>query len=172
MRTRRAAAAVLMAVSVTVTPAVLGGGAQAFAACPEVGNVYYSISNGAKSWLKTNLRSDYLRGPGTITYNKTTTSSVNASVSGTTSAEAGVVFAKASVSLSVTVGGSYAKSDSWSYAAHVSAGQTKRLQQYKESRSFTAKKTRIVAPCNNRTEWSRKFNAPVKSATYKWQLDS
>lgn len=170
MKLRRATAVALMAASVTIAPAALGGGAQALAACPEVGNVYYSISNGAKSWLKTNLRSDYLRGPGTITYNKTATSSVNASVSGTTSAEAGVVFAKASVSLSVTVGGSYSKSDSWSYAAHVAAGQTKRLQQFKESRSFTAKKTRIVAPCDTKTEWTRKFNAPVKRATYKWQL--
>ncbi|PRX49992.1 hypothetical protein B0I33_102108 [Prauserella shujinwangii] len=172
MRIRQLGSVVALALSVTVAPAALGAGAQAVAACPEVGNVYYSISNSSRSWIKTNLRSDYLRGPGTITYNKTTTSTVNASVSGTTSAEAGVVFAKASVSLSVTVGASYSKSDSWSYSATVPSGKTKRLQQYKEGRKFTATKTRIVAPCDVRTVWKRTFNAPVKNAVYKWQLDS
>ncbi|MEV4311618.1 hypothetical protein [Actinocrispum sp. NPDC049592] len=172
MRIRSIAAAGSLALATFALPTVTGLGAQAFAVCPEVGQVSYTISNGAKVWQATNLHSDYLTGPGTITYSKNTTSTVNASITGTTSAEAGVIFAKASVSLSVTVGGSYSKSDTWSYSATVPAGQTKKLQQYKDARSFTVKKTQIVAPCNVKTVWTKKVTAPVKNNVYKWALAS
>ncbi|UOX90961.1 hypothetical protein MUY14_10155 [Amycolatopsis sp. FBCC-B4732] len=115
MRLRSITAVVLLACTSAVVPAVTSVGAQALALypCPEVRDPPdYTFSNPSRSWLPTNLRSDYLRGPGTITYNKTATSTVNASITGTTSAEAGVIFAKASVSLAVSVGASYAKSDS------------------------------------------------------------
>ncbi|MBB5851743.1 hypothetical protein ACFQ05_00550 [Amycolatopsis umgeniensis] len=173
MRFRSVAASVLLGCALCVAPAALGAGAQSLAIqpCPEVNDPPdYTISNGAKAWMKTNLRSDYLRGPGTITYNKTTTSSVNASITGTTSAEAGVIFAKASVSLAVSVGASYSKADSWSYAATVPAGKTLRLQQYKEGRSFTVQKYRIVPPCKVKYLWTKKAVAPVKSPSYLWQL--
>lgn len=173
MRFRSVAVSVLLGCALCVAPAALGAGAQSLAIqpCPEVNDPPgYQISNGAKAWMKTNLRSDYLRGPGTITYNKTTTSTVNASITGTTSAEAGVIFAKASVSLSVTVGASYSKADSWSYAATVPAGKTMRLQQYKEGRSFTVLKYRIVPPCKVKNLWTKKATAPISSPSYLWQL--
>jgi hypothetical protein len=172
MRFRSFVTAGALTVTAFAVPTLTGLGAQAFAACPEVGQVFYSISNGATTWKATNLRSDYLTGPGTITYSKSTTSTVSASLTGTTSAEAGIIFAKASVSLSVTVGGSYSKSDTWSYAAAVPSGQTKRLQQYKDARSFTVKKTHIIPPCNSKTDWTKNVTAPVKNNTYKWALSS
>jgi hypothetical protein len=172
MRFRSLITAGSLTVSAFVVPALTGLGAQAFAVCPEVGEVSYTITNGAKAWKATNLRSDYLTGPGTITYSKNTTATVSASLTGTTSAEAGIIFAKASASLSVTVGGSYSWSDVWSYSAVVPSGQTKRLQQYKDSRSFTVKKTQIIAPCNVRTVWTKNVTAPVKNHVYKWALSS
>lgn len=173
MRLRSVAAVVLLACASGVVPAVTGAGPQALALypCPEVRDPPdYTFSGSSRSWLATNLRSDYLRGPGTITYNKTATSTVNASITGTTSAEAGVIFAKASVSLAVSVGASYAKSDSWSYASTVPAGKVLRLQQYKEARTFTVRKYRIVPPCTTKYLWTKKVSAPVKNASYLWQL--
>jgi len=175
MRLRSIAASVLLACSFGVVPAALGAGPQSFALypCPEVRDPPdYAISNGSRTWMATNLRSDYLRGPGTITYSKTATSTVNASITGTTSAEAGVIFAKASVSLAVSVGASYSKSDTWSYAATVPAGKAMRLQQYKEGRAFTVRKYHIVPPCTTKYLWTKKVSAPVKNASYLWQLVS
>ncbi len=175
MRLRSVAVSVLLGCAVVVAPAALGAGAGALAIqpCPEVNDPPdYIISNGSRAWMATNLRSDYLRGPGTITYNKTTTSTVNASITGTTSVEAGVIFAKASASLSVSVGASYSKSDSWSYAATVPAGKVMRLQQYKEGRAFTVQKYKIVPPCKTKYLWKKKVTAPVRNASYLWQLVS
>ena len=170
MRIRTAVTSTALAFTATIAPAAVGLGAQAFAACPEVGQVYYSISNGKKDWKPTNLRSDYLTGPGAISYTKSATSETNASLTGTTTAEAGAIFAKASVSLGVQVGKSWSKSDTWSYRADVPAGQTRRLQQYKEARAFTVKKTTIVAPCNVKTVWTKNVVAPVKNNNFLWQL--
>ena len=175
MRLRSVVAVALLACASGVAPIVTGAGPQALALypCPEVRDPPdYTFSGSSRSWLATNLRSDYLRGPGTITYNKTATSTVNASITGTTSAEAGVIFAKASVSLAVSVGASYAKSDSWSYAATVPAGKVLRLQQYKEARTFTVRKYHIVPPCTTKYLWTKKVSAPVKNASYLWQLVS
>ncbi|HEV7976642.1 hypothetical protein [Amycolatopsis sp.] len=175
MRLRSITASVILACATCVAPAALGTGAESSAIqpCPEVNDPpSYSFSKSSTAWMATNLRSDYLRGPGTITYNKTATSTVNASITGTTSAEAGVIFAKASVSLAVSVGASYSKSDSWSYAATVPAGKAMRLQQYKEGRAFTVQKYRIVPPCKTKYLWTKKVKAPVKNASYLWQLVS
>ncbi|MFD8499320.1 hypothetical protein [Amycolatopsis sp. NPDC059657] len=170
MRLRHVVASIALTAGLCVAPAAQ---ALAIQPCPEVNDPPdYKISNGAKAWMATNLRSDYLTGPGSITYNKTTTSEVNASITGTTEAEAGIIFAKASASLSVSVGGSYSKSDSWSYTAEVPAGKTMRLQQYKEGRSFTVVKYRIVPPCKVKNLWTKKVTAPVKSPSYLWNLVS
>lgn len=142
----------------------------AFAACTEVGQVFYSFSNVTTSRLLSNLRSDYLRGPGTITYTKTTTGTASASMTGTVSAEAGVVFAKASASIGVTVGGSWSKSDTWSYSKPVPSGTTARLVMWHESRKFTVKKERVVAPCNLQTVYVETVNAPRTANINVWDL--
>jgi hypothetical protein len=157
--------ALLATFAFAVTPATV-----AFAACPEVGDVYYYFTNVTKSRLLSNLRSDYLRGPGTITYTKTTTGTVQASVTATVSAEAGIVFAKASASIGVTVGGSWSKSDTWSYSKPVPSGKTARLVMWHESRKFTVTKKKIVAPCNVRTVYTSTVNAPRSANINVWDL--
>ncbi|MEV8510908.1 hypothetical protein [Dactylosporangium sp. NPDC051484] len=158
-------AALLATFAFIVTPATT-----AFAACPEVGQVSYSFSSVTTSKILSNLRSDYLAGPGTITYTKTTTGQVSASMTATVSAEAGIVFAKASASIGVTVGASWSKSDTWSYSKPVPAGKTARLVMWHESRKFVVKKTQIVAPCNVKTVYTETVNAPLTSNINVWDL--
>src|SRR5205085_2653779 len=101
---------------------------------------------------------------------KTTTGTVSGSVTGTASAEAGVIFAKASVSIGVTVGASWSKSDTWSYSKPVPSGKTARLVMWHESRKMTVTKKQIVAPCNVKTVWTRSAQAPVKANLNVWDL--
>ncbi len=167
MRLRRLA---LGLVGLLSSAAVIAPAVPAHASCPEVGQVYYTFSNASTSRIASNLKSDYLAGPGTINYNQTKTMTVSASMTATVSAEAGVVFAKASASLGVTVGASYSKSGSWSYSKPVPSGKTARLVRYRESRKFTVKKTRLVAPCNVQTVYTATVNAPRSSDINVWDL--
>ncbi len=164
-------AAFLAVASLVSSLAVAAAPEPASAACPEVGQVHYSFSNKSVSRRASNLKSDYLRGPGTITYSTTKTATVTASMTATVSAEAGVVFAKASTSLGVTVGASYSKAGTWNYSKPVPSGTTARLVRYRESRKFTVKKTRIVAPCTVQTVYIANVNAPRASDINVWDLE-
>jgi hypothetical protein len=151
---------------------VAGPATTATASCPEVGQVYYSFTNKSTTRILSNKRSDYLVGPGTINYTSSTTATANASMTGTVAAEAGIVFAKASASLGVTVGGSWAKGGSWSYTKPVPKGKTARLVMWHESRSFTVTKKRIVAPCKLVTVYSSRVKAPRKANINVWALQN
>jgi hypothetical protein len=160
----------LTALPLAAVLAVAGPATSATAACPEVGNVYYSFSNKSTSRILSNLRSEYLHGPGSINYTKNKTATTNASMTGTVSAEAGVVFAKASASLGVTVGKTWSKGDSWSYTMSVPRGKTARMVMWHESRRFTVTKKRIVGPCNLVTVYRTRVNAPRKASINVWRL--
>jgi hypothetical protein len=155
------AAAVALGVGLPVTPA--------HAICPEARTIY-EISKPTKASLLTNLRGDWAEAGFTATYNKTTTGSVNASMTATVSAEAGVVFAKASTSLGVTVGGSWSKADSWSYSKQVPQGKEGRIVMYRESRSFTVTKKSLRAPCNYVAVYSERVNAPLTKGANIWRM--
>jgi hypothetical protein len=161
-----ASGALLLALLVVADPAA--------ARCPpEDFPTYYKYSSVTTIWLPTNLTSSWLVGPGTITYSETTTSEVNGSVTGTISAEAGIVFAKASASIGVTVGGSYAKSGTWTYSASVAAGKTARLQQYRESRQSTVSKMVYDGYCNYKVALTGTMKAPrtaSNNALFLWKL--
>lgn len=161
----------LLAIVSLLTTFLLTGPVGAAAAyCTEVGNVYYSFSNKSVSRILSNKRSDYLRGPGTITYTSSTTATASASMTATVSAEAGIVFAKASASLGVTVGASWSKTGTWSYTKPVPAGTTARLVMWHEARKFTVKKSRVVAPCTMQTVYIAKVNAPRAANINVWRL--
>ena len=162
--------AILATATAVVAPTVSGADAPAFASCPEVGQVSYKFSGISRDWLATNLHSDYLTGPGSITYSKERTSTVTGTYHGTGKVEVDLIVVKFGAEAGPAVSYSVAKSATWSYRAEVPAGKTKRLQQYKEARSFTVQKRQIVAPCNVKTIWNRKFTAPLKSNTYRWAL--
>lgn len=160
-----AASTVLVPVT-TATPAS--------AACAPENDKYtvYKFQDVAVSNKASNLKSDYLQGPGTINYTSTKTASVDASVTATVSAEAGVVFAKASTSLGVTVGKSWSKSGSWSYSKPVPKGKTARLVMFHETRLFTV--TKLVwsnADCNYKRKYRSRANAPIMSSSANvWRL--
>ena len=157
--------AALAAAGFLVLPA-----APASAMCADAGEVYYKISDVHKSRQATNLKSDYLRGPGTISYSKNKTASVSATGTVTVGAEAGVIFAKASASASVSLGGTWTHGGTWSYSKPVPKKKTARLVMYHESRKFTVKKYQLDGRCHGIKKWTRHVNAPVKKSANIWDL--
>ncbi len=155
---------------------IVSGIADQFMLAPSVNaicdepSVLYEFPNSRKSQILSNLRSDWAEGGTTINYTKNTTATADASVTASVSAEAGVVFAKASTSLGVTVGTSWSKSDSWSYSKTVPEGKEGRLVMYRESREFTVVKKVRQYPCNYKAVYSDQANAPLKSGSNVWRL--
>lgn len=154
--------------------------AQAY--CPEPDGVgyIYRIRNIDYRYFPTNVKSAWAIFPygGTISYNETETMEVNASATATVSAEAGAIFAKASVSASVTIGGSYARSKSWSYTTNVPADRSHkyRLHAYHYSVDFSVMKKRWShAQCgytiNAWSSWQRVNHAPAKGDRNVWRVD-
>lgn len=165
-----------------LAPVVFTASSASAACIPPNDTAYvYSFRNKTFVYHPTNLMSDWVsfRNGGSITYSKTTTKEVNASVTATVSAEAGVIFAKASTSFGITIGGSYSKSDQWSYTATVPAttAYKYRLHQYHYSVNFEVmKKGWSYTNCNwtvNRwTSWQVIKHAPQKNeANTIWRLD-
>lgn len=142
----------------------------ASASCLEVGNVYYSFKN-VKTSKATNLKSDYLKGPGTISYSMNKTGTVSATITGTTSVEAGVILAKASAFIGVSVGKTWSRGDTWTYTKSVPKGKTARLVIFHETRSMTVTKTRIEGPCRVVKVWTKNVKAPRKANLNVWKLD-
>ncbi len=165
----KALAALVVAVlaSATITMAA----PTAASARPICERSIYKITNVSKSSKMTNLQSDYLRGPGTINYTATKTGSVTATASASVTAEAGVVFAKASATAGVSLGKTWSKAGSWSYTKPVPAGKTARLVMMHETRRFTVTKLQADASCRYSTVYSSSVNAPVIQNLNVWTLD-
>lgn len=130
-------------------------------------------------YYPTNVHSDWVtfRSGGSINFDETKTMTVSASVTATVSAEAGVIFAKASTSLGVTVGKTWSNSKKWSYTANVPADthHRYRLHAYHYAVSFTvAKKQFDIATCDYKTMRhypQRVTHAPIKANRNVWRLD-
>ncbi len=78
----------------------------------------------------------------------------------TVEAEAGIVFAKASASLGVTVGAEWSKSGTWSYEKKVPRGETARLVMWHKSREFVVTKKRLVQGCKYERVYRSWVDAP------------
>ena len=173
--------AVLAVLAATLAVPVLTASPASARCAPPGSEVIYTFKNKSFTYYPTNIHSDWaiFRKGGSITYSKTKTMQVSASVTATVSAEAGVIFAKASTSLGVTVGGSKSWTESWSYSANVPA-DTKhkyRLHAYHYTANFSVMKKRFnEAPsvCNYQNAWSnwqRVTHAPAKASKNVWRLD-
>ena len=166
-RTARVLSAIVFVGSMTV-PTMAAGPAMARCDAP---TYIYKFTHVTKSKRLTNLRSDYLKGPGNITYSTTKTASTKAEMTASVSAEAGVVFAKASTSIGVTVGKEWSKSGTWSYEAKVEKGRTARLVMWHKSRSFLVTKKRLDPEgCSYHRVYRAWVDAPVKANTNVWAL--
>jgi hypothetical protein len=133
----------------------------------------YTFAKKQVSLRPTNLYSPYQTG-GTISYSKTITASASYSATATVSAEAGVVFAKASTSLGVTVGATYSSSGSFTNTLNVPAGQRRRMRLFQASRSFTVTKQMFnEVTCRWYTKYSNATaNAPKLVREDEWRLEA
>ncbi|WP_148615587.1 hypothetical protein [Nocardioides rubriscoriae] len=132
-------AGLVVTATVPLAPAATAGCA------PPAGDAIWKITNVTKSFKPTGLYSNWVQAKYDkmhITYAKTATSTWSATVTGTISAEAGVIFAKASTSISVAVGKQWSKTDTWSYTADIpkDPDHEYRLVQKQETRHFRATK--------------------------------
>jgi hypothetical protein len=170
-----------------VSTALLSTGAVAVSAAPAVAGVkcddspIYQISDKKSVWKPTNVHSDWARPGVTISYAKNKTGSWTATGTTQLGTEAGIIFAKASTSFSVSVGKTWSKSDTWTYSAKVEkkTGKSKgRLMMYHEAKGFSVtkyylqpngrqqcvkhkvwKKTGIVAPAKrNNNLWGIQYS--------------
>jgi hypothetical protein len=136
--------------------------APAFAIC-DGPSTNWTFNNKVKTKLPTNVKTPWATGPFTLTLSQTTTATATASVSATVSAEAGVIFAKASTSFGVTVGGSWSRADSWSATKSVPKGKDGRIRLYHEALGFVAIKSKLVSPCKYIEVERGNITAPVKT---------
>ncbi|MFJ9355861.1 hypothetical protein [Streptomyces mirabilis] len=148
--------------------------------CPDAGDKGYAISDKSTLYKATNLHSEWFKDVDkpTIGYTSSKTGTLTAEGTAGVEAETGAIFAKASVSFSVTVGKSWSKSSSWNYSATAvnKAGKTKvRLTMFHEAKKFKAKKWIIVnasnGTCKTQWKWTKWFTAPVKKDSQVWGLE-
>lgn len=157
-------------VAVSATPAAAG------AICD--GPPVYSIGDRKTVWRATNVHSDWAKPGVTISYAKNKTGTWTATGTATVGTEAGVIFAKASASFSVSVGKSWAKSDTWTYSAKVAKKKGKsrgRLMMYHEAKGFSVTKYRFQPKfgggCEKVKVWKKSNNiAPVKRNNNLWGI--
>ncbi len=161
MKTRTIAAGTVAALTCSGVAAIMAA-APAAAIC-DAPRTTYSFTSVSGVWKATNLSSSYITGPGSVSLAKGRTWGVSASMTATVSAEAGIVFAKASTSLGITVGASYSGTQSFTYTLNVASGKTQRMQQYKSARKFTVTKKTLQYPCSYVTTYSSSVTAPVAS---------
>jgi hypothetical protein len=120
--------------SVIVAPA-------AHAACSAPGgSVAYVISAPTLVYQKTNLQSQSVTNngalPAPIGFNTTTTSQVSGSITGTLTTGASALFASASASIGITVGGSKSWDQQWTYQMAVPVGKRAYMQQRHKAYSY------------------------------------
>lgn len=122
-----------------------------YAACAEVGNVYYSTTQSPTYRGDRDTRT-YGRSGGTLTIALGESVTTGGSITGTTSAEAGVIFAKASVSVGVTIKKDWTSSVTRSYSWKVPSSQsTGWIEAGHHAYKVNYVKKTIVAPCNVKT---------------------
>ncbi len=161
-------AAVMLGSSLTALPAQAGT-----QACPPE-PARYSFTNFKVSKLGTNLMSVYMTGPGTISYNKTTTATVGVTSSASVTAEAGVVVAKASATAGIALTSQYSRADGFTYSLTVPSGQRRRMRLFQTSRYFVVSKRAFnTHTCRWYTPYSgHAANAPQRAKSEEWLLQA
>jgi hypothetical protein len=109
--------------------------------------------------LLTNIRSEWADQGFTITHTVTRTATVQASVSGQIGVEADFIVVKASGQLGVSVGVSWSKAGTWSYAAKVPPGKEGRIVMYHDGRHLAVTKRSLGAHCAYVVRYR---NVPIK----------
>jgi hypothetical protein len=134
--------------------------------------VYWFTRGGKEVYVGTNLYSEWLEGPGRITYQKTATSESNSAWTGDLGVSIPLVIAEIQSKYAKTVGKSHSVSQTWSYTAEVPAGKIRRLHQLKQSWRVQVVRWRYTtSDCKKTKELSSKTATfPVKNRDYMWIL--
>lgn len=171
MRLRRGIAAGVLIATGLVVPGVASAAPAAGKKC-DTKTVYWYTRSGHEVYVGTNLHSDWMEGPGRITYQKTATSESNSSWSGDLGVSIPLVIAEIQSKYAKTVGKSQSVTDSWSYTAEVPSGKVRRLQQLKQSWRVQVVRWRYTtSDCKKTKEISNKTATfPTKNRDYMWIL--
>ncbi|GHE32717.1 hypothetical protein [Streptomyces capitiformicae] len=176
-------------VGTTLATVVVAGGlvgatsAPAFAGCAPERGTKYTIYNKSTVYKGTNLASTWMDFRSaesvTVSYEDNNTASWNASGTAGIEAEAGVIFAKASTSFSVTIGKEWSKSKSWNYSMTAKKPKGKkqvRMRYFHEAKKFSVHKQTWVINGNCKTlyttKWRKTIVGPAKrSSNDVWRLE-
>ena len=173
-------AAPLLLVTLVATASVpFAPAASARCAPPDGNEVIWKITKVRKSYKSTGVSSNWVHPKYDkfhINYSESDTSTTSATVTATISAEAGVIFAKASTSLSVAVGKQWSKTKTWSYTADVpkDPDHQYRLVQKQETRKFLATKYAwSFATCkySNKVKSGRVEMPRLSEKSLVWRLE-
>lgn len=147
--------------------------APASAGCAAPGeNTIVTIDKKAKTLLPTNLKSDWLEGPGIIIYHKSTTATVSGTISASATFGASVVIAKAEATFGFEVGYSYSWTDEWEYQIPVPQGKDGRLRMYHDAVGFRATVKRwSPSACKYNTSIGD-VKLPRKTGDNSWKLQT
>lgn len=129
------------------------GASAASAACPVESD--WAVTAYSDGWFGTNVSSDWLTGPGTITRTVSTTATDSSSQSASVGVSYGTIIAKAEAKYSKDWSTSTSKSQSWSYSKSIPSGETARVIVRKRGSRFTFKKYTINSLCQ--TTWSQAY---------------
>jgi hypothetical protein len=152
----------------------------ASAACAPSPGTGYDIYDKHTVYPGTNLASTWVfdNSDPTVSYNQSSTGSLTASGTAGVTAETSAIFAKASVSFSVTVGKTWSHTDSWNYALHAKdkPGKVKvRMRLFHEAKKFKVRKYTYYydghCTFHSTTKWRKQFTAPVKRNNNVWGLE-
>ncbi len=174
---------IVVAVIIFGASLAFSGVAQAAGCQPPDGiRTRYFIAHQVAVYSPTNLASDWVIYPhgGSVTFTRGASAAVNAAVSAGVSAEAGVIFAKASSTIGVTVGKTWTRQTTWSYTANMPADTRHkyRFHLYHLSYNFTAYKQywfTSSASCGFRNYPgfpSNVSHAPAANGANVWRVDS
>ncbi|MGW7686672.1 hypothetical protein ACWGID_38390 [Kribbella sp. NPDC054772] len=171
MRVRRGIAAGLLLTTGLVVPAVATAAPAAAKKC-DTNEVNWYAKGGHEVYVGTNLYSDWMEGPGRITYQKTATSESNSSWTGDLGVSIPLVIAEIQNKYAKTVGKSHSVTDSWSYTAEVPANKVRRLHQLKQSWRVQVVRWKYTkSDCSATKELSNKTATfPTKNNDYMWIL--
>lgn len=144
------AAALAAGIAGAAAPASLAD-SSGTSACPEVGQVSYPTTQTATYRGDRSTRT-YGASGGVLEITLGESVTTGGSITGTTSAEAGVVFAKASVSVGVTIKKDWTSSVTRSYTWTVPSSQNPGwIEAGHRAYNVNYIKRQIVAPCNVKT---------------------
>ena len=141
-----------LTVLVAVPAAAVVAAPSSYAYCTDVGNVYYTTSQTPTYRGDYDTRT-YGRSGGTLTIALGESVTTGGSITGTTSAEAGVIFAKASVSVGVTIKKDWTSSVTRSYSWKVPSTQsTGWIEAGHHAYKVSYTKKTVVPPCTLRVD--------------------